>query len=547
MNQDKIPTGISGLDSILGGGYPAASPTLLKGGPGTGKTVFSLLFAGGRVAAGEPCVFVTCEESPERLLGYMDAFGLAGSAAHGAGSLPIVDFRPNLSEQVAGAFDLGGLLLRVAHALDQSGARAVVIDSLQNLMLGLGLDEPRREVIELFAWFRQQGVTALVTRSGDRGERGDLLEEYATDCAIRLDQHLDSALMTRYLRVLKLRGSAHGTNNYPFTLTGNGVSLMPVTATRLTEGHQNARIGTGIPRLDQMLGGAGYRSGTSLMFTGRSGTAKTIFAASLASAAARQGKRVMYISFEESPEDLRLNLRSLGLDLEAGDGRVVLHARRAVEMGLEDHLISILDQVAVEGPEVLVIDPISSLIDMGSRNQVKMLLIRFLSHLKASGTTNILTELIPDSAGEHSGLDLSSLVDTWFRLRQVEANGELNRLIHVVKARGCATSGQIKEFLITAQGVVIEDPYVGEGEMVFGAAKASRIEREQEEAEGLRRTLEQARQDLAALEAGHRARHESLELEFTARRHALHQHSEELERRLKHQAARRTLARKLRE
>lgn len=545
MTPARTPTGIKGLDSILGGGYPAASPTLLKGGPGTGKTVFSLLFAGARVAAGEAVVFVTCEESPERLLGYLDGFALAGSAAREAGTLRVLDFRPDLREQVAGEFDLGAMLLRVAHAVEESGARAVVIDSLQNLMLALGLEAPRRELVELFGWLRERGLTALVTRSDPLpGEAGALLEEYATDCAIRLDQHLEGHLMTRYLRVLKLRGAAHGTNNYPFALTGAGVSLLPVTETRLEAQGRNERISTGIPRLDAMVGGAGYPAGSAVMFTGRSGSAKTLFAATLARAAADQGRRVLYVSFEESPGDLRHNVRSVGIDL--GDG-VAVHAQRAVEMGLEDHLIHIIDLAEGEAPDVLVLDPISTLIDMGSQRQVKMLLIRFLSHLKSRGITNVLTELIPDSAGEHSGLDLSSLVDSWFRLRHVETNGELNRLIHVVKARGAATSDQVKEFRISGEGIAIEDPYIGEGRMVFGAEKATRMEQEKEEADLRRLKLEQTRRALEALESAHRARQQTLDMEFEGRRGELERALMDLERQEKHHAARREIARGRRE
>lgn len=530
MENKKIATGLKGMDTILNGGYPAASPTLLKGGPGTGKTVFSLSFVHAQLQQKGSAVIATCDESPDRLVKYMDEFGMAGTEHRCSNRLVILDFRPNLSETVIGQYDLSPILLRISHAIEQSKAQALVIDSLQNLVLGLGVTEPRREVLELFDWIRDKGVTTLITMSAsDDTRRSSLLEEYAVDCVIHLSQNLDHHLMTRYLRVVKMRGSAHGSNNYPFSLTGTGVSLLPVTATRLDSDRQVVRVNTGIPRIDSMLGGEGYIKGSSLMISGRAGSGKTILAATLANHVLQQGGKAIYVSFEESKSELKNNLQSIGLHLaeHTNTGRLIIHSGRAIERGLEDHLITILSLIEQHSPELLVLDPVTALIDMGSSKQVKMLMIRFISFVKDQGMTLVLNELLPDISEDLSDLTISSLVDTWFRLRQVESNGELNRLFNIVKARGSKTSNQVKEFTIGDNGISIEEPYIGEGELVVGSAKATRIQQDREDMERKHHQLEEMKQTLMTLEATHKARQEVLNAQFDSKkRDLLHQLSE---------------------
>ncbi|MEW8390948.1 MAG: circadian clock protein KaiC [Candidatus Thiodiazotropha sp.] len=533
MNDNKISTGLKGLDTILMGGYPAACPTLLKGGPGTGKTVFSLGFAHAQLQQGASAVIATCDESPERLVDYMDRFGMAGSQHLASGKLVLLDFRPNLSETVVGEYDLSPILLRISHAVENSDAAILVIDSLQNLLLGLGVTEPRKEILELFDWIREKEVTTLVTMSASLDNQPhSLLEEYAVDCVIHLSQNLDNQLMTRYLRVLKMRGSAHGSNSYPFSLNHRGVSLLPITATRLEDVMELQRISTGIPRIDSMLGDEGYYKGASLMISGRSGSGKTIFASTMLNQVLQQGEKAIYVSFEESEGDLKRNLQSVGIGLSGylDSGQLLIHSGRAIEMGLEDHLITILNLVENESPQILVLDPVSALMDMGSSRMVKMLMIRFISHIKLAGTTLVLTELLPDASADYSDLAISSLVDTWFKLRQVESNGELNRLINVVKSRGSKTSNQIKEFTIGDSGILLEDPYIGEGEVVVGSARITRIKQEQEEAERKRYELIQIEQALSTLQATYESKQKVLGAEFESERSELMRKITELKR-----------------
>ncbi|MCG7987024.1 MAG: circadian clock protein KaiC [Candidatus Thiodiazotropha weberae] len=533
MKNQKISSGLRGLDTILNGGYPASSPTLLKGGPGTGKTVFSLGFAHAQLQQGGSAVIATCDESPERLVGYMDKFGMQGSAHLASGKLLILDFRPNLDETIVGEYDLSPILLRISYAIEKSNAEILVIDSLQNLMMGLGVTEPRKEILELFDWVREKGVTTLVTTSAAQDDlQPSLLEEYAVDCVIHLSQHLNNQLMTRYLRVLKMRGSAHGSNSYPFSLNHSGVSLLPITATRLDHRMMTDRVSTGIPRIDNMLGGEGYYKGASLMISGRSGSGKTIFANTMVHQVLQQGVKAIYVTFEESESDMIRNLQSVGIDLTeyCDSGQLLIHSGRAIEMGLEDHLITIIDLVDKTSPELLVLDPVSALIDMGSSQMVKMLMIRFISYIRELGSSLLLTELLPDASDDYSELAISSLVDTWFRLRQVESNGELNRLINVVKSRGTKTSNQVKEFTIGEKGIVIEDPYIGEGNLVVGSAKMSRVKQDQEEADRKRFELNQIEQALSTLQTAYESKQRVLGAEFESEKQELMRRLDELKR-----------------
>lgn len=533
MNEHKITSGLKGLDTILNGGYPLESPTLIKGGPGTGKTVFSLSFVHAQLQQGNAAVIVTCDESPQRLVGYMDDFGMSGSQHLNDGRLLLRDFRPITNEMVVGEYDLSPILLRISNAIETSGAKVLVIDSLQNMLIGIGKPEPRLELLELFDWVRDKGVTTLVTMSGAESVRPfSLLEEYAVDCVIHLSQKIENNLMTRYLRVLKMRGSSHGSNNYPFSLTDKGVSLLPITATRLDKEMQAVRVSTGNAHIDDMLGGEGYLKGVSLMISGRAGSGKTILAATIMTQVLQQGGKAVYVSFEESEGELKNNLLSVDLDLaqHIDGGQLLVHSGRAVEKGLEDHLIAIINLIDQESPELLVLDPVSALIDMGSSKQVKQLMIRFISYVKGLGTTLVLNELLPDISEDYSDLAISSLVDTWFRLRQVEGNGELNRLINVVKSRGSKTSNQIKEFNITDQGISVEEPYIGDGELVVGSAKAARIEQDRERAERKLYELEDVEQELAVLEASNSSSQKAMSAEFESERRVLMRRIDELRR-----------------
>ncbi len=549
MSYQKVTTGLKGLDEILNGGYPAASPTLIKGGPGTGKTIFCLSFAHAQLRAEGSAVICTFDETPERLLGYMDEFGMSGSRYFKAGTLAILDFRPNFHDIVVGEYELSPILLYISSAIEKTKAKVLVIDSLQNLLMGLGGPKPRHELLDLFDWIREKGVSTLVTMSATEDNRqSNLFEEYAVDCVMHLSQNLDNNLMTRYLRVLKYRGSSHGSNNYPFSLNNNGVSLLPITATRLNRKSKKARFSTGVQSIDNMLGGKGYIRGASLMISGRAGSGKTILAATMVNQVLKEGKKAIFVSFEESESELINNLQSVGIDLakHTDTGKLVVASGRAIERGLEDHLIHIIDLVEQHSPEILVLDPASSLVDMGSSKQVKMLMIRFVSFVKAMGTTLVLNELLPDTSEDFSDLAISSLVDTWFRLRQVESNGELNRLINVVKSRGSRTSNQVKEFTISDNGITLDDPYIGEGELVVGSAKADRIAQDLDEEERKRYELEAVEQTLDELQTTHEFKNRVLNAEFEKEKRRLKLRINELKRRKERVASRRKSMKKIR-
>ena len=507
-NIAKIATGIKGLDSVLGGGYPAGSPILLRGSPGTGKTVFGLWFIYEQLKQGLSTILIACEEPPEKLLNYMDAFGMKGSEYHQSGKLTILDFRPNLRDQVDGDFSLTPILKRLSFALEKTHASTLVLDSLQNLLWGLGVNHPGKELLELFDWVRERQVTTLTTMSMQPSrDDSNMLEEYSVDCVIYLSQNIEQRMMTRNLRVMKMRGSAHGTNEYPFALTARGVSLLPVTDPQIIGEVDMNRVSTGIATLDEMLGGEGYFRGTTLIASGKAGCGKTILGFHFALAAIKAGQKVLFVSFEESQNLLQRNLLSVGLDLAKPlkQKQLVIHAARAVEKGLEDHLIEIMDLVTEVSADFVILDPISALIDLGSPSQVKMMMVRFVTNMKSRGTTLLMTELLSMGEDVASRLMVSSLADSWLSLRQIESNGEFNRLISVIKSRGSKTSNQVKEFNITSQGIAIEEPYIGDGEVVVGSEKVARIALDEELVAIKQYELQRIEQEMKALQQAHEA------------------------------------------
>lgn len=500
---DKISTGISGFDKILRGGYLKGKPTLLKGSPGAGKTIFTLFFAYAQIQAKRNVVFVTCDEPPQQIISHMDEFGLEGSRLQAEDKLLILDFTPEFNDEIAGDFNLSALLLRIEQARKKINSEILIIDSLQSLLLGIPDYNPHLELLNLFQWSRQEKLTTLTTIADIQTIFDtELYEEYIVDCAIELKQKINNNLMTRYLRIIKLRGSGHGTNEYPFAIIHNGISLIPITETRLDMNKSMAYLSTGIKPLDEMLGNKGYQSGAPTMISGRSGTAKTLFAASFVESALKQGKKVLFISLEESPSNLIHHFKSINIDLMpfVEKDKLEINSRRSVEMGLEDHIISIIELDERKQFDVLVVDPISSLLDLGSEMEVKILFIRFISYMKSLNKTLLFTELLPDYAEEHSQLGLSSLTDTWIRLSHIENNGEFIRLIYIAKSRGTKTSNQLKEFIVTDNGIRIEEPYIGDKEMVFGSKKAASILEDEQQKKQHSREVQQLELEITALE-----------------------------------------------
>lgn len=451
-----VSTGVAGLDRVLDGGFLAEQPVVIRGGSGCGKSVFSLFFAAGPQDAGpaSPAVFATFDEAPDRLRGYMKTWGLKSKVT-------FLDFRPDLDAAMAGkGFELSGVLVRIGHAVEKTGARRLVLDTFDSLFETFNHDpaQVRRDLLRVFEWARKHQVTLLAT-AGDAHDHRSLNStiDYVSDCAIHLEQKINNGLMTRTLRVLKRRGHPHGTNEYPFLIDRHGVSVMPVTETAMVKPTGRRRLSTGVAGLDRMLGGKGVWQGSTVMVSGQAGSGKSLLAATMATAACTAGKRVLFFSFEESPAQITRDVRSAGilLDRLRKAGALSILSQRAVEYGIEEHIIRIMRMVEHENPDFVVLDPVSALGDVCDERAFKSMVLRLCHFLRQTGVTVLLTELLPDDSRNLSKLNMSSLVDTWIRLRLTEHNGSFHRLIYVHKSRGTAMTQDIMEFEISRQGLTV--------------------------------------------------------------------------------------------
>jgi circadian clock protein KaiC len=512
LSKHPIATGIDGLDFVLQGGLPAGRPTLLRGAAGTGKTVIALTFLCEGIAAGDSGVLVTFDESPEALLEHAEGFGFPARRHRTEGRLRILDMRPDRNEvQVGDTIELTAVLARIGHALDSTGASRLVVDAIDAMEAGFANSQSlRAELARVFDWIRDRGVTSLIT-TGEHAEFSARygLEDYIADCVIALKQEVKHRVMTRVLRVVKRRGRGHGTNEYPFLLDTDGLFLVPVTGSVLGAPVSEQLLSTGIPGLDAMLGGQGIYQGSTVLLSGQAGTGKTSIACSLTQAACAAGIPVLYLSFEESVAELTRNQRSLGIDIgrylaDDDRGTLVMVPIRAVELGLEEHLMRAMHLVKRHRPALVVLDPVSSLAGRGDEPGAKEILLRLLHLIKEEGITVVATELLSDDSQGVSHLDVSSMIDVWIKLRRHEHNGEMNRLIYVVKARGLPISDQVKEFRITSTGLRIEDPYIGEGGIVYGTARLARQAEDEETIAQLHRELDRAqrlRRDLDEIQS----------------------------------------------
>jgi circadian clock protein KaiC len=480
---DRAPTGISGLDQITGGGLPRGRVTLIAGSAGAGKTLLGLQFlvAGAR-DYGEPGVLLTFEESAAKVADNVRSLGFDLDELQRDGLLAVLSFQVEPTEIVAaGEFDFEPLFVILDDAIRRVGAKRVVLDTIEVLFGAFGADSiVRAELSRLARWLEERGVTAIVT-----GERGDGtitrhgIEEYVSDCVIVLDHRVREEISTRRLRVVKYRGSAHGTNEYPFFISARGFVVLPITSITLDYGAPEERISTGIARLDHMLGGGIFR-GSTVLVSGTAGTGKTSLGAHMANAACGRGERVLWVLFEESPAQVLRNMRSIGLDLRPWTDAGLLHIwpARPATLGLETHLallVQLLDEVT---PTVTVLDGIASFGDGVAAGEVTSMLARKMDMLKARGITTLATALGNGDAA--STLSVSSMVDTWLLLRNVESNGERNRLLFVLKSRGTAHSNQVREFVLTDHGAELVDVYVGAAGMLTGSARLAQQAAERE-------------------------------------------------------------------
>jgi len=523
----KSLTGIQGLDEVTGGGFPRGRPTLICGGAGAGKTLLAMEFlVRGATDFKEPGVFVAFEETAAELAQNVRSLGFDLDQLAAQKKL-IVDFvrvEPGEIDET-GDYDLEGLFIRIGAAIDSVRAKRVVLDTIENLFSGLqNQGILRAELRRLFRWLKDKGVTAVIT-----AERGDGtltrqgMEEYVSDCVILLDHRITDQVSTRRLRVVKYRGTAHGTNEYPFLIDEDGFSVLPVTSLGLQHKVTNERISSGVPRLDTMLGGEGFYRGSTVLISGTAGTGKTSLAAHVVDAAGRRGERSLYFSFEESPAQLIRNMRSIGLNLDTWTRKNLLqfHSSRASFYGLEMHLAIIHKVVRDFKPHVVVLDPVGSLIQAGNQRDAHTMLIRLMDFLKSRQITAFLTNLTSGGAAlERTDVDISSLVDTWLLVRDIELNGERNRALYVLKSRGMHHSNQLREFLLTKRGVDLLDVYVGPEGVLTGSSRLSQEGREkatavqrQNEAERKERELTRKREALEARIAALRKEFESEEEE----------------------------------
>jgi len=459
----KAPTGIPGLDEITEGGLPRGRPTLICGGPGCGKTLLAAEFLiRGATEFDEPGALITFEETGEELAQNVRSLGFDLNALAEQNKIAIDYIRVERSEIAeTGEYDLEGLFLRLGLAIDSVGAKRIVLDTIESLFAGFDNQAVlRSELRRLFRFLKDRGVTAVIT--GERGE-GSLtrqgLEEYVSDCVILLDHRVTEQTSTRRMRIVKYRGTTHGTNEYPFLIDQDGFSVLPLSGVRLDHAVSNERVSSGIPALDDMLDGKGYYRGSSILVSGTAGTGKTSLAAHFAEETARRGERCLYLAFEESPQQLMRNMQSIGVDLEphVKKGTLRLHSSRPTLHGLEMHLVQVHKMVSAFSPAAVVIDPVSNFISNSTAIETQAMLLRLVDFLKEKQITALFTHLTSGgSATEATDVGISSLVDTWLLLRNLEVGSARTRGLYVLKSRGMPHSHEIREFVLTPKGIALK-------------------------------------------------------------------------------------------
>ena len=493
---EKARTGIAGFDAITRGGLPKGRPTLLCGGPGCGKTIFAVEFlVHGVEKFDEAGVFISFEETPADLATNVASLGYDLNRLRATKGIAVVHMHLDASEtEEVGPYNLEGLFIRLDLAVRSVQAKRIVIDSLEVLFSRLkDATTVRSELQRLFRWLKDRDLTAIIT--AERGEPGltrQGLEEYVSDCVILLDQRVDSLVTTRLLRVVKYRGSGHGSDEYPFLIDEGGLSVLPMTSVQLDYEVSTERVSTGVPDLDRMLGGKGYFRTSTILVSGAAGTGKSSLTAHMVHAACARGERVIVFALEESPAQIVRNMRSLGLDLEKWreKGLLKIHATRSSLYGIEMHLLQMNKEIDAFEPRLVVLDPISSLTNIGNARDVKSMMVRLFDSLKMRQITAFVTYLTASARMVGTEAGISSLIDTWLELREVEMQGERTRGLYVIKSRGMPHSNQVREFVLQPGGIRLLDVYPGPDGILTGSARAKQDARFADE--------EQQRQDAAA-------------------------------------------------
>ncbi|MBV9527579.1 circadian clock protein KaiC, partial [Sphingomonas sp.] len=472
----KALTGISGFDELTLGGLPRGRPTLVCGSAGCGKTLFASTFLINGARNGEPGIFVTFEERPSDIAANVRSlgFGLEELVEQKKVHVEHIAIDPAELAEV-GDYDLEGLFLRLELAVDEIGAKRIVLDTIESLFSAF--QNPailRAEIRRLFDWIKERGLTAVIT-----GERGDGtltrqgLEEYVSDCVVLLDHRVHNQVSTRRLRIVKYRGTAHGLNEYPFLIGEDGFSVLPTSSLGLHHQVHEDRISTGIPDLDAMLQGGGFHRGSSVLLSGVAGSGKSSIAAAFVNACCNRGEKAIYFSFEESAAQTVRNMRSIGIDLQPHIDSGLLHcvAVRPTFYSLEMHLAVMLREIQRFDPSLVVLDPISAFLDTGEELEVQSMLLRMIDYLKTQGITGVFTHLAHEQGQAQTDAGLSSLMDAWILLLNREVNGEFNRELYLLKARGIAHSNQVREFVMSDQGIRLIEPFLGENGALTGSAR----------------------------------------------------------------------------
>jgi circadian clock protein KaiC len=473
----KTATGIPGMDEITGGGLPKGRPTLVAGGAGSGKTLFAMEFlVNGATQYDEPGVFVAFEENADDLAQNVASLGFDLKKLGRQKKLIVDHVHVERSEiEETGDYDLEGLFIRLGHAIDSIGAKRVVLDTIEVLFSALSNQGIlRAELHRLFRWLKDKGVTAVIT--AERGE-GSMtrfgLEEYVADCVIMLDHRVNEQVSTRRLRIVKYRGSLHGTNEYPFLIGKHGISVLPITSLGLEHQVSTERVSTGIKELDEMLGGRGFYRGSSILLSGTAGTGKTTLSAAFADEACQRGERCLYFAFEESSNQILRDMHSVGIDLapHIKKGLLRFHVARPSQYGLEMHLVSMYDLIREFKPSVVIMDPITDFSPVGNTAEIKSAVTRIIDFLKSNQITGLFVTMISgEEAADQTVVGISSLIDAWISLRNLESNGERHRGLFILKSRGMSHSNQIRSFELTNDGIKI-----GEMDLVGRRIQASKI------------------------------------------------------------------------
>jgi circadian clock protein KaiC len=476
---EKVATGIDGFDSITGGGLPKGRSTLVCGSPGCGKTLFGLQFVISGAAKGEPGVVMSFEESDEDLAKNVASLGVDLDALVRRKKIAIDYVHVDRGEILeTGGYDLSGLFVRLEHAISSVGAKRILLDTLEVLFSGFtDMRLMRAELERLFRFLKEKGITAIVT--GEAGDGATLtrfgIEEYVSDCVIALDQRISQQVTTRRLRVVKYRGTSHGTNEYPFLIGERGISVLPITSLALDYPVSNERASTGISALDAMLDGKGYFRGSSVLISGTAGTGKSSVVSTFVREACARGEKCLFFALEEPAAQVVRNMKSIGVKLQpyVDDGTLKIIPARPSLFGLEQHLVSMHAEIEAFNPRAVVVDPISSLFAGENALEVKSMLVRLGDYLKRRRITGLFTYLASPGTLEQTEVGVSSLIDTWIELRDLESRGERNRAMYILKSRGMPHSNQVREFLITSKGLDLVDAFIGPQGVAIGSARVT--------------------------------------------------------------------------